>query len=372
MRALSHLPVLGIIWLAACSASPVDVPDPPVGTLRATVTTIGAGAKPSQLQLLLGNGQVMQINANGSTDVDELPVGGLTARVVVPGHCAADHYAPRTATIEAGGVAELAWSIRCLVPMAPGIVLEAGLGATKELWVAEHPGGPVRRLETPWVVSADSPVANPARTRVAYYGRQFSGAPLVPHIMDTYGSMDITLPWDQSGLMEWSPDGAQLAIHAEKAIHIIWADGVLHNSIVNLEAGYGGARWSPDGSKLAFRSGAYLYVHDLTTGIRTNTLRLLTGPGGGPAWSPDGSRLAFIDRNHAELWTMGIDGSNPELLWSTSDLRVVDWHPDGQLLLTGRNYETGEDVLRTMPATGGTPTVVEGLPAWIWWGRWAP
>jgi hypothetical protein len=370
MRALSHLPILGILWLAGCGASPVDVPDPQGGTLRATVTTIGAGAKPSQLQLLLGNGQVMQINANGRTDVDELPVGSLTARVVVPGHCAADHYAPRTATIEAGGVAELAWSIRCLLPMAPGIVFEAGIG-THELWVAEHQDGPIRKLETPWVASATSPVANPARTRIAYTGRGADNLPM-PHIMDTYGSNDITLPW-RAASMDWSPDGSRLAMLGDGRILVVWADGVLHSAIEDLQSPLSTLRWSPGGNQLAFRAGAYIYVHDLTTGIRTNTNRILNVQGGGHAWSPDGNRLAFIDRASATIWTMGADGSNPQPLLSAGTLgQWIDWHPNGQLLFAIEQYETGEDVLRTMPATGGSPTVLQGFPPWISSGRWAP
>jgi len=83
-----------------------------------------------------------------------------------------------------------------------------------------------------------------------------------------------------------------------------------------------------------------------------NTLRAVEA-----SWHPDGSSLAFsryADGTH-EIWTIGVDGSEPKALTSFGDgtqIQGIDHSPDGSLLLVGlfRNYQ--QDLWLLEVATG--------------------
>lgn len=374
MREVSHLPILGMLWLAACSESPVTSPDAPVGTLRVTVSTTGPGATPTQVQLVLGEGRGVQVIANGSTDLDGQAVGDLAARVVVPGHCAVDHYAPRTAPIREAGVTELTWSMRCLVPMAPGMVLHTSIPEAR-LWRATAIGDNVQSLESSGTDHGLYPVANPARTRIAYVGA-IGPEQGTLRIMDADGSNDRELASSVVGSVDWSPDGSQLVItHGiTREIMIIWADGTPRSIVRTLPVGgvHGGARWSPEGGRVAYREGAYTYVQTLASGQRINLLNL-TGPAGGglPAWSPDGARLAYTDVQSGTVWRIDADGTNATQIANVPGvLDFIDWGGDDRLLFAVAVPHTGIRMLRTMPVSGGDPTELDGIPSWATFARW--
>lgn len=374
MCKLSQLPTLGMLWLAACGESPVDAPDAPVGTLRVTATTSGPGAVPTTLQLVLGDGSSIQISANGSHTIEGLAEGSLTARVVVPGHCVADHYAPRPLTITADDTATVAWSLRCLVPMPAGMVFHTSI-PDPTLWRATATGTDVRALGPAAMTPALYPVPNPARTRIAYIVAS-GAAQGTLRVMDSDGSHDIALATSIPWSIDWSPDGSQLIVMHGTTRHlmILWADGTPHSIVRTLPVGgvHGGARWSPDGGRVAYREGAYTYVQTLASGQRINLLNL-TGPAGGglPAWSPDGTRLAYTDAQSGTVWRIDADGTNATQIANVPGvLDFIDWGGDGQLLFGVAVPNTGIRMLRTMPMSGGDLTELDGIPSWATFARW--
>ncbi len=374
MRKLSHVPLLGMLWLAACSESPVTPPDAPTGALRATATTTGPGAKPTQLQLVLGDGQVVQINANGSTDVDDLPVGSLTARVVVPGHCAADHYAPRDVDIEDDGTTELTWSVRCPLPVAPGMVLSednsvryanadgSGVGPLAG-WPAQEPM---------WEAAL-----SPARTRVAYIGQ--SGALTISDI-DRVATLVTEL--DGVNFIDWAPDGQRLLVgvratqsNASNALLVLWADGEVERTV--RQSGVQNARWAPDGRRIAYREGFYIYVEHLDTGARVNTNHILNGWDGEPSWSPDGTRLAFIDTAQDVIRVMDADGSNLRTVapysraWFDNSPAGLDWGTNDLLLLLKAGPSSDWGMPHVVPSYGGNLVPLMDAGSFHVSARWA-
>jgi Tol biopolymer transport system component len=92
------------------------------------------------------------------------------------------------------------------------------------------------------------------------------------------------------------------------------------------------------------------------------------------SWAPDGQHLAYS--NYYELWRLDVDvvdgvprASNATRLFADPDRRVdgVDWSPDGDEILfcTRRASPDGPGTvadIRTVPAAGGTATVVYVSP----------
>ncbi|MCL5735290.1 MAG: hypothetical protein M1274_06820 [Actinobacteria bacterium] len=134
---------------------------------------------------------------------------------------------------------------------------------------------------------------------------------------------------------------------------------------------------SPDGRYLSFieRTGE-LAVHDLTTGEN----RQLTNKNAGrensqesatnSVFSPDGGQVAFgweNERGNIELHAVGMDGSEPRLLYTRSgyDISASDWSPDGKLILASLSRLRSEanrpwdDQIVTVDAADGSLTVLK-------------
>jgi len=365
----------GGLLLAACGESPVTPPEAPVGTLRVTATTSGPGTTPTQLQLVLGSGEVMQISASGSQTIEGLPAGDLTARVVVPGHCSADHYAPRTVEITQGGVSELSWSLRCPLPVSPGI----STSRWGDPWVSSADGSGGRSITGNGTWATSHSTLNRARTRLA----------VANYMKADLAFSDVDLPTQTSVAIEnvryldWSPDGQQLLVivdgmaAAGGTLLLVWADGVVERTIRS--AAVRSARWAPDGRRIAYREGAYIFVEDLQTGVRLNTQHIQTNNGGGePAWSPDGSRIAFIDLYQPSIRVMNADGSNLRVLTNLTSTYLntnfggIDWGQNDLLLMTMNIPPSNLPFPHVIPSGGGdlVPLVDDGGAHR--WPRWAP
>lgn len=103
--------------------------------------------------------------------------------------------------------------------------------------------------------------------------------------------------------------------------------------------------WSPDGSQIALAAHQgddhEIVVVPATGGAPTPVVR--PGEPGERGhvtaidWSPDGSRLAYVWRADAEqpveVRTVGVDGSDPQVVTEVPFARTIDWSPDGASLL---------------------------------------
>ena len=101
------------------------------------------------------------------------------------------------------------------------------------------------------------------------------------------------------------------------------------------------ARYSPDGQKIVFASSIadantpfgfrqQIFLMNANGTNRINISNTTMSHHNAPAWSPDGSKIAFIslslDFIVADLWIMNADGSNQQLVYSTSGF-LGAWYP---------------------------------------------
>jgi WD40 repeat protein len=374
MRPRPH--ALLLLLLAACSESPSGPPNGPVGSFKVTATTTGAGAKPTLLQLLVDDDDAVIIDANGSHVFENVSVGELVARVVVPSHCGADHHAPRSVEIIEGEVTELSWSVHCPIPIPAGIIAARRLDLSNTpstLWRANLDGTGAAPVGGEPGLAGGLFALNPARTRVAYTGVNTLAISHVDRsatILATLGSV---------ASVEWSPDGARLLVATSTGdvvrsgtLSIVWPDGKIMHTIRTLNGTMiVGARWAPDGIHIAYRAGSYIFVENLVTGARQNTGHILVGASE-LAWSPDGTELAFLADGRIEV--MRTDGSGRRILpGSYPDVHEdLDWGSNGLLLVGGYDQAGFHRFPHTIPATGGPWTPLFDDGGWYYGMRWAP
>lgn len=181
------------------------------------------------------------------------------------------------------------------------------------------------------------------------------------------------------GAVAWSqsPDGERLVVTSglpdlNEEIYTMAPDGSGWTRLTRDFAADGQPAWSPDGLWVAFVRGSP-GVSDLYVvrpdGTETRRVTGFAGFEHHPTWSHDSTRLAFIrgpDANAygvaGELWTIGIDGTDPTMLlagpvaaptWSLDGTRILfetSTHPDpgriGYLdLATGEIVDLGEGAL---------------------------
>ncbi len=176
-------------------------------------------------------------------------------------------------------------------------------------------------------------------------------------VMDANGgdktkiASDIDLTCSGYSDLIWSPNGKKILFQtstlssnnpiANFDIRIMDADGGNKKRLTDYPEYDTSPEWSPDGKKIAYMSGNLSNFDirimnpdgsdkkQLTTGVLIS----------GFDWSPDGRNIAYIswltkDPKAKEIWIMGADGSNKELLLSVpcDPSRVgmgLAWSPDG-------------------------------------------
>jgi Tol biopolymer transport system component len=137
----------------------------------------------------------------------------------------------------------------------------------------------------------------------------------------------------------WSPDGKQIVFSRQdkfgngSGVFVVDADGRNLRQLSSARLPARLPEWSPDGSRIVFTSLVVTYVQQggntlqkLSQDVYTvrpdwTDLRRLTKDGNsiGATWTPDG-RILFATECRGDcaanggLWTMDVDGSNPELL----------------------------------------------------------
>jgi Tol biopolymer transport system component len=152
---------------------------------------------------------------------------------------------------------------------------------------------------------------------------------------------------------------------------IVGLDGTVLAGIPGLPADAYGLQLSPDGTTVAFMTeGASLGDGRVATiKVDGTDLQILTGNTNNTgdaqdavSWSPDGSQIAYAA--NGDIYTMDADGSNVRQL--TTD-PSGDYHPDWSsrgTIVYWHGAPTGEDGgpadtdIYTIPASGGTPTLV--------------
>jgi TolB protein len=91
--------------------------------------------------------------------------------------------------------------------------------------------------------------------------------------------------------------------------------------------------WSPQGDLIAFAMSEFGGNFDIYTAeVGSGALRRLTygeGNNENPSWSPDGRYIVFVStrRGREQLWIMGFDGSNPQVIDVPGRSYTPHWGP---------------------------------------------
>jgi Tol biopolymer transport system component len=172
---------------------------------------------------------------------------------------------------------------------------------------------------------------------------------------------------------QFSPDGKKIALGFEKKLWIMPRFGKLGPDypgapqLLNtgeIEVDWDGFTWSGDGRWIAFSEAPRIYivsaeggkpkqVHDSDRHVRIVNHRM--------SLSPHGKTLAFSSNDEGKLhiYTISVDGGLPKQL-TDSTAREPVFSPDGKMIayVEDKNLGIGGGGLWTVPADGGTPTLV--------------
>lgn len=146
----------------------------------------------------------------------------------------------------------------------------------------------------------------------------------------------------RSNEIEWSPDGAMIALADGKNILIFDSKtGDKINSLLGNEKYIKGLSWKPDSSEIASSSGSIGFDGEIKTWDISDNKCLHTIKGNNDMiwdikWSPDGNKIATgSQNNYLEVW----DAITLENLLSVNahnkSVRSIAWSPDGTKILTG-------------------------------------
>jgi dipeptidyl aminopeptidase/acylaminoacyl peptidase len=232
-----------------------------------------------------------------------------------------------------------------------------------ELWVVDSIGGAPRRLASvggysqwAWSPTEDELVLARGQDVILIDAATGSETDLGTAIGARY--------WGEIvHALAWSPDGSRIVYDGgpgSGSVYSIDVESGEHSLLVGEPAGAGEIKdldWSPDGAHLAISYYSRTWARQALYVANTDGsgLRLVVhGSEVGVAWSPDGTRLAYTNFKgpdpdpNLEVWTVSVHGSAPSLVASqccvTGGAGVV-WSPDGSQIAFETEFR------------GGTPNV---------------
>jgi len=228
------------------------------------------------------------------------------------------------------------------------------------------PGGLFFQIDPAW---------SPNGSTIAFASKRSGTFDLYAMSRDGSGSRRLTSTKEDDAQPAWSPDGDRIAFAraASSRLFVMNADGSGARRVTDEDVEESEPAWSPDGRSIAYvRRSPGTSIRELwlvrPAGSQRQSLTKLGGVAHAPAWSPDGKRLAFsanVGNSRFDIYTIGLDGQDAQLVTSRDDSFEPAWSPDGQTIvfaeagaLVAIDVENGEEQRLTDPDNN------DSSPAW--------
>ena len=228
------------------------------------------------------------------------------------------------------------------------------------------PGGLFFQIDPAW---------SPDGSTIAFASKRSGTFDLYAMSRDGSGTRRLTSTKEDDVQPTWSPDGDRIAFArgASSRLFVMNADGSGARRVTDEELEETEPAWSPDGRSIAYvQRSPGTSIRELwlvrPDGSERRSLTKLGGVAHAPAWSPDGKRLAFsanVGNNRFDIYTIGLDGQDPQLVTSRDDSFEPSWSPDGKTIvfaeagaLVAIDVENGEEQRLTDPDNN------DSSPAW--------
>ncbi len=181
----------------------------------------------------------------------------------------------------------------------------------------------------------------------------------------TTGDSVPLLEGDNGGFASFSPNGKWIVFDKGGELYLTAATNTTEP--VPLHADGQMASWAPNGKRLVFQQASDGSLHTFAVDRGKGRETDLALVGFNPEWSPDGQWILYDDG--AELWKvpvnlLGVKLGNPVRLTSLPHAGGhASWSPDGNTIVYHGGMTADYD-LWTIPAAGGEPTWLLGVPGY--------
>jgi TolB protein len=203
-----------------------------------------------------------------------------------------------------------------------------------EIYVMDADGSNVTRL-TNTLADEGYPWWSPDGSTLTFDSDEAGGFDIWAMHADGTSPRRLTTHAAREVAASWSPDGGTIVFMSDRDggfdVYAMNPDG---SGVRRLTQA--GTAWFPvfsaDGARLAFHVGRDVHVMPAAGG---EPIRLTHDPANGmhPSWSPDGARIAFMSwRNgRTEIFVMNADGSDAHVVATFDDGDAIDprWAPNG-------------------------------------------
>jgi len=336
----------------SCSSDPSG-PTSPFGTLKVTVRTTGANVDVNGYEVVVGTDVRRRVAVNGTVEISGVRADTYVITLQdIAENCSVSGTDPRSATLIAGGIVELAFEITCLdISRLATIayVLDSVATGYSAPWIVLAKPGQSSAMAS---VKGQSPDWSPDGTRIVFYDLRCSGnMSCNPGLFVMDPETRTTKSLDAAGVASepaWAPTGDAIAFVRPTEpgarvdrLYLFKLDG---SSVVEIPtpgvSGVRGPAWSPDGKRIAFACAVRTESYDVCVINRDGTgfVRLTSQAqfNTDPAWSPNGRMIAFtITENQgwdfsSDIAVMAADGSGIRRVAPGFD---PAWSPDGSRLV---------------------------------------